>query len=37
MAASRGPFVFIARISFATAAFEDDEPPIGNPEGKGHR
>jgi hypothetical protein len=29
-----GPFVFIARISFATAVFGDDEPPIGNPERK---
>lgn len=33
-----GPFVFIARISFAKAMLGEDESPIGNPERKkGHR
>jgi hypothetical protein len=33
-----GPFVFIARISFAQAVYGEDGPPIGNPRGKkGHR
>jgi hypothetical protein len=33
-----GPFVFIARISFAEAVYGEDEPPIGNPESKkGHK
>jgi hypothetical protein len=33
-AAHGGPFVFIARISFAKALFGEDKPPLGNPAGK---
>jgi hypothetical protein len=29
-----GPFVFIARISFDKPVFGEDDPPVGNPEGK---